>query len=1655
MKIPYFNVTGARKTLINNNIRPKPISGRRQFVKTMGLGALAVNPAVDLIQTIAREPFTINTGDNFLTVVRHGLKAWELNSEVLGRNAVIRIKRENGGWYFEVENACFPGTDYIFSFSGNILPSYRRWVIHFISDELQADTSVDFIEFLDNNKSISGKINGDILFSKLSEDSKLAAKGALEWELTTHWKMTFKGNEHIFLTYCGHKIPISEFSMKPKSPIPGFIYAVIRNGTRIEMLTTGNTPFFLKNLQHNHKILFDEIEPTEQLIIYSGIDRKGNIPSKILYTHASEKNISYDAGLGEPFRFRGYFFSAFFSDVQLPQFYLSSKLCEGGQWIGNPIGSFALIRNNNLPDFEAYGYGNQVVTTNFEPRLKAFLPNIEGGFSQPSFFADSPVIRIEDQQPVRRTINPAIKNVQAPTVSPPPVNVPEEEKQQQDPVRPQSTAPAQRTAEPQQQDPVRRPAATQPVREAEPQQQDPVRQATQPTIQVGFDKIRFRPRKAMSLKVLRPEDLVWLEFEFHNFKFSNKGQSSYLELDNQKEPGVVVIQFPTQHTLEEAWYETTSADTGKSEEIRLPARHIRAQQSRLVYELEAGHPGFELTMEQLMDWSKYRLRVHPRAWIKLPELVNLQPVTFSPPSQRSATTFVPVLPSTITSNDFGLRIAEKSPSRIARTEIYNETALTKILPADRATSLGPTFDISKLKVDMKVGPIPALSTSVEAPALLYISPNQVNDFNHLTSPKFRDVDEAKETGQAITTQFRVLDPLNTTKGEVTELWHTALGIKLGNRKVSLLTLKNLLTIRALWAFDAKADYRGCAELDQPFQASLDASDRHKLVHTTSNYSIQGFAPIPVPIRKLMLSTLGAYIDLHAFFKVPPPVDTHLNVVEWQHLATLGRDHYVKIVREGYLFPLGHRAALVKVTERKFDTATRAAVNKMRMYIVVLEREVIYRRNDAAGNFIKFPFQAVRIENETTPDIDKPVNISLSGGLQIFKIQDQKSPCPQKPGRSTTYNFYIHVGGKGFPFDVTTVDKEGVEQKIRMPLAFVENVVGRTKSMVDAMIADYNPKKQYTDIAFNGQEIAYAESLVDGDTAFETELFTFGAQYYPAQGEASLKFHPMMQSARVQIRQVNELTGNRKPATIQLEDDNNEGSVFARVSGAVVDFTGGSDKAGGFLTPNMGISGLSKLQGPIGGEIEDMMNLDFIPEKFFKAMESLPMAKIFGVIDLFSLLKNKLTLKGAYTPMINQVKAAKQEIEKLKNELLLLQNEAKETGKNLESQINQKKNDIKTQTDKLLKAINDQVPKVPNLKSWFTTDAFYAEYKWIPEFEKEDISLFGGILGVRIDKPKEALQITTTLKKPFDGAVPSSLTGNAKFSNFGIKIADALIVNFNHMSFISGTAQKTDVKVDLNKSKPIEFVGALSFVNNLQSLIPSTGFSDDGPYIELSSKAVKAGFNLSVPDVEVGVFMISNITLGAYVNLPFNGDELTFGFNFCKRENPFMLTVSCFGGGGYFMMVTTLKGLKSCEAAFEFGAAISMNLGVASGGVSVMGGFYFKFEIVSPTQEELTLTGYLRINGNLSVLGIITLSLEFYLALTAVYVDKAIGPGQKVKKVEKMEGVAILKVKVEVLFFSKTVSITVRRQFAGADADPNFADMIPLEDWQEYCLAYEG
>ena len=54
-----------------------------------------------------------------------------------------------------------------------------------------------------------------------------------------------------------------------------------------------------------------------------------------------------------------------------------------------------------------------------------------------------------------------------------------------------------------------------------------------------------------------------------------------------------------------------------------------------------------------------------------------------------------------------------------------------------------------------------------------------------------------------------------------------------------------------------------------------------------------------------------------------------------------------------------------------------------------------------------------------------------------------------------------------------------------------------------------------------------------------------------------------------------------------------------------------------------------------------------------------------------------------------------------------------------------------------------------------------------------------------------------------------------------------------------------------------------------------------------------------------------------------------------------ITVGFLGGGGFFALGVSAKGVDQIEAAIEFGGNLSLNLGIASGGVYIMAGIYFK------------------------------------------------------------------------------------------------------------------
>ena len=268
----------------------------------------------------------------------------------------------------------------------------------------------------------------------------------------------------------------------------------------------------------------------------------------------------------------------------------------------------------------------------------------------------------------------------------------------------------------------------------------------------------------------------------------------------------------------------------------------------------------------------------------------------------------------------------------------------------------------------------------------------------------------------------------------------------------------------------------------------------------------------------------------------------------------------------------------------------------------------------------------------------------------------------------------------------------------------------------------------------------------------------------------------------------------------------------------------------------------------------------------------------------------------------------------------------------------------------------------------------------------------------------------------------------------------MALRFERLAFQGGSSHKPEVDVVFGG---IEFLGPLAFIETLRQLIPFDGFSDP-PFLDVSAEGVRAGFTLALPNVAVGVFALSNISLGADCSVPFLGKHVTVGFNFCTRERPFSLTVTFIGGGGFVGLRAAPDGLDLLEMSLEAGARLAVDLGIASGSIEAMIGVYLRLEA-----KKGSLTGYFRLRGEVDVLGIISVSIELLLELIYAF------------DTGKLVGRATLTIEVEVFMFSFSVSVTVERQFAGSNGDPTFAELMDVQAdgssvrWSEYCEAFAG
>lgn len=1119
----------------------------------------------------------------------------------------------------------------------------------------------------------------------------------------------------------------------------------------------------------------------------------------------------------------------------------------------------------------------------------------------------------------------------------------------------------------------------------------------------------------IQFKLVRPDDLLNLRVRGENLRL-NADDPKYpiLEVENAEKPGYLILTFPPQTIAERAYFEApilpslgqdptsgvpADPDAGQTQndpelhapgyaDSRSPAAML-GRPSRLVFIVPPGH-AIPFTMEGVLDWTGLTLNVNPIAAIGREP--SAEQIAAAPGIERpKATETVLELPyrlmisptADVAWNHRLLPFTHRGRTELWHTRLQrrDEAGEVSELTGDNTAPLraiwSPDFDLADPPEPTQDDPDLGRTA---------MSPNDRHQIVILTSAFHGFLADKK-----VNFSLGMISPaLNTGgAGAFTDVVIGA-GGGLGAGSLSRLP-KASFTVTVPYVpkpFEARQVMlsplggwlKSRGEWTPPYRWLLD-------IDTTPHGPIFDdiFSDVIVmdegPIHRPALADRFNAADV-ASLNLPhqlPKTKDQLDLSEWVHIGTQGRDHYVRIVYEGELWPFRHPAALVKITERKFKEAHGiiGAYLIQRMFIVV---------RDPVRNFGErdLPFKTVRLTTLVTPDIAEPDVIIPT--KRSFWVEVLTAP-------NTPTFFQFHAVG---------TDHAGETVDFTIPMMFVSISDLPLTASMDAVAKAYNAADKFEarQAVVPGQKVTFAaRNEAVGAATDNTQLVTESLNFVVNADLAP----PDLLKAAVKIPQVNELLGTDAATDIRyyqnyVKDGFDAATgVFAEIArydpglykpedpfAGILAETLGVDfqaqQAGGFATPNMAVSTLTRELGPVAGKAADALLDTFDPAEFFGD----GLAFLFGTFDLAKLIPGGSL--GQNAPHMT----------------------------------------VKTED-------------IPGGKKVVVC------LDWNPPLQ-EELNLI--IAKFMRDQPTASeFNINGCIEKEIklDGSAAAEPTFemHGKLTNFQVSILSIVFINFREFGFTSRSGQKTDVTVKLDPETPVAFDGDLKFVEELRKAIPPDLFGD-GPSLDITGDGIRVGFAFALPPISVGVFSLRDVSLGAALTLPFLSGKPVFDFNVSERQQPFLLSVGIFGGGGFFRLQLDTAGMKLLEAAFEFGVTAALDIGVASGEVHMTAGIYFALQRKEETDPDLTavLSGYLRVGGSMEVLGIIKVSVEFNLSFTYDSgTDKAFGR-------------ATLTVHVEVLFFSASVELTVERAFGGESGDPVFGEIYDTaEKWNRYALAF--
>ncbi|MCX4430418.1 hypothetical protein [Streptomyces mirabilis] len=882
----------------------------------------------------------------------------------------------------------------------------------------------------------------------------------------------------------------------------------------------------------------------------------------------------------------------------------------------------------------------------------------------------------------------------------------------------------------------------------------------------------------------------------------------------------------------------------------------------------------------------------------------------------------------------------------------------------------------------------------------------------------------------------------------TELWNTRLGSRVDSSEDgedSEWTVReddSARPLRAVWLRDSRfPSWLGnpsSIPTTGPYPTSLTPRNRYDLVRLSSDFSVRTTSlPAPIEADLLSLSALGAGLEAHGSWDTTGSSFSS-GLSEWSHSMGLGRDQKVRVAQHGYLLPFGHRAAYVQVTERQMEpdgAGTVSGILRTRTFLVVLERERRYEgdQNMPSGGRA-MPFRRIQAVTRTTPTLDQA---------------RPYVPMSADPvaGTDTAYAFLAESGSAPLPLHFTGVDWQGRRVSFTAPVVFISERGSRNSSLRSTVATKYNTQTPADHAArlgwVGGKSVALAAPSKPGDTSLPVRALSFGMAMADPATKGVPAFPSVSQVVAELPASVRAFAPEAPAAVLKyfdgyithgFDDAHNAAGVYlAKAQGSArtaLEFA--AERSGGIATPGLIMDGLSRKFGPVAGDLVQVARERFDVSQMLADLD----VNLLGGVRLSDVVKN---LAGDVPNPRQAIKVVTREFDRLEG----------------------------------------AVRKLERVE---------ARLSWSPELKAGPGSLNMFVPGPRGRLDVEAVSIVRLLPP-----LNADYTVRGRLSDVAINIwGDSgarhfVTVGIKSLQFTAAKGRPTDIDCELGQ---VSFHGPLKYLEEIAKLcrlsvpgMPSAartgaltsraaaapaGSSASPLDVRVVGQQVQAELSLALPSLAFGVFSLGTLNLFAGLYLPFDGSPVRLRFAVNSREAPFSLTISFLGGGGFFALEAGADGVESLETALEVGAGTSFNVaGAVSGHVEAKIGIYFGVRTVEAgdsTAQQVELSAYVRFSGRVRVLGLVSASLDCYLALT--YYS---GP-------DRLVGEARVTISIDLCFFDTSVSFSVRRELAGGGSATaragagaklsgkrlaavagasaqGFSDAYTQQHWNSYCTAF--